>query len=79
MPLPEYARGAPIPEIPEPIRRESRISNSGQDRAVAEIGLDGAGVMAVVGKLEPACVPQHVGMARVDRAAAIGQTPKLCY
>ena len=27
-----------------------------------EIGLDAASVVAVVGELEPACVPQHVGM-----------------
>ena len=27
-----------------------------------EIGLDGASVVAVVGELEPAGVPQHVGM-----------------
>jgi hypothetical protein len=29
---------------------------------VAEIGLNGASVVAVVGELEPAGVPQHVGM-----------------
>jgi hypothetical protein len=29
---------------------------------VPEIGLDAASVVAVVGELEPACVPQHVGM-----------------
>jgi hypothetical protein len=29
---------------------------------VAEIGLDGASVVTVVGELEPAGVPQHVGM-----------------
>jgi len=29
---------------------------------VAEIGLDGASAMAVVGELEPAGMPQHVGM-----------------
>jgi hypothetical protein len=29
---------------------------------VPEIGLDGARVVAVVGQLEPADVPQHVGM-----------------
>jgi hypothetical protein len=29
---------------------------------VAEIGLDGARVVAVVGELEPAGMPQHVGM-----------------
>jgi hypothetical protein len=29
---------------------------------VPEIGLDGARVVAVVGELEPARMPQHVGM-----------------
>jgi hypothetical protein len=33
---------------------------------VAEIGLDGASVMAVVGELEPTGMPQHVG---VDKKA----------
>src|SRR5262249_41702873 len=31
-------------------------------RSVAEIGLDGASVVAVVGELEPAGMPQHVRM-----------------
>jgi hypothetical protein len=29
--------------------------------------------MAVVGEFEPAGVARHVGMARVDRAAALGK------
>src|SRR6516164_6262524 len=49
-----------LPEVFEPTGRQSRIPNRRHDRAVAEIGLDGASVVAVVGKLEPACVPQHV-------------------
>ena len=51
-----------FPKILEPIGRQSRIPDRGHDRAVAEIGLDGASVVAVVGELEPAGVPQHVGM-----------------
>jgi hypothetical protein len=51
-----------FPEIFEPIGRQSRIAHGGHDRAVPEICLDGASVMAVVGELEPAGVPQHVGM-----------------
>ena len=51
-----------FPKIFEPIGRQSRIADRGHDRAVAEIGLDGASVVAVVGELEPAGVPQHVGM-----------------
>jgi hypothetical protein len=51
-----------FPEMLEPIGRQSRIADRGHDRTVAEIGLDGASVVAVVGELEPAGVPQHVGM-----------------
>jgi hypothetical protein len=51
-----------FPEILEPIGRQSGVSDGGHDRAVPEIGLDGASIMAVVGELEPACVPQHVGV-----------------
>ena len=46
----------------EPVRRQGRVTNRRHDRSVAEIGLDGASVVAVVGELEPAGVPQHVGM-----------------
>ena len=42
-----------FPEMLEPIGRQSRIAGR-HDRAVAEIGLDGASVVAVVGELEPA-------------------------
>ena len=55
-----------FPEILEPIGRQSGVSDGGHDRAVTEIGLDGARVAAVLGELEPAGVPQHVG---VDKKA----------
>src|SRR6516165_4226518 len=51
-----------LPEVFEAVRRQGRVADRGHDRAVAEIGLDGARVVAVVGELEPAGVPQHVGM-----------------
>ena len=63
-----------FPEMLEPIGRQSRIANCRHDRAVAEIGLDGASVMAVVGELEPAGVPQHVG---VDEKAEFRSDPAL--
>src|SRR5215472_1589756 len=50
------------PEVLETIRRQGRVADRGHDRSVAEIGLDGASVVAVVGELEPAGMPQHVGM-----------------
>jgi hypothetical protein len=46
------------------------LADRGHDRAVAEIGLDGASVVTVVGELEPAGVPQHVGITgKVNFAA----------
>ena len=51
-----------LPEVLEPVRRQGRVADRGHDRSVAEIGLDGARVVAVVGELEPAGMPQHVGM-----------------
>ena len=51
-----------LPEVFEPVRRQGRVADRGHDRSVAEIGLDGASVVAVVGEFEPAGMPQHVGM-----------------
>src|SRR6516164_5429694 len=51
-----------LPEVFEPVRGQGRVANRGHNRSVAEIGLDGARVVAVVGELEAAGVPQHVGM-----------------
>jgi hypothetical protein len=50
------------PKILEAIGRQRRIAHGGHDRAVAEISLDGARVMAVVRELEPTGMPQHVRM-----------------
>ena len=49
-----------LPEVFEPVRRQGRVADRGHDRSVAEIGLDGASIVAVVGELEPAGMPQHV-------------------
>jgi hypothetical protein len=51
-----------FPEVLEPIGCQSRIAHGGHDRSVAEIGLNGARVVAVIGELEPTGMPQHVGM-----------------
>src|SRR5262249_31123090 len=51
-----------IGEVFEAVRGQGRVADRGHDRSVAEIGLDGASVVAVVGELEPAGMPQHVGM-----------------
>jgi hypothetical protein len=51
-----------LPEVFESVRRQGRVADRGHDRSVAEVGLDGASVVTVVGELEPAGMPQHVGM-----------------
>jgi hypothetical protein len=51
-----------LPEVFEPVRRQGRVADGGHDRPVAEIGLNGASVVAVIGELEPAGMSQHVGM-----------------
>jgi hypothetical protein len=51
-----------FPEVFEAVRCQGRVADRGHNRSVAEIGLDGARVVAVVGELEPAGMPQHVGM-----------------
>src|SRR5215468_11101146 len=43
-----------LPEVFEAVRRQGRVADRGHNRSVAEIGLDGASVVAVVGELEPA-------------------------
>jgi hypothetical protein len=51
--------------LPKPLksmRRQGRVAHRGHDRSVAEISLDGARIVTVVGELEPAGMPQHVGM-----------------
>src|SRR5262249_32098177 len=51
-----------LPEVLESVRRQGRVADRGHNRSVAEIDLDGASVVAVVGELKPAGMPQHVGM-----------------
>ena len=48
-----------LPEVFEAVRRQDRVADRGHDRSMAEIGLDGASVMAVVSELETAGMPQH--------------------
>ena len=43
-----------LPEVLESVRRQGRVADRGHDRSVAEIGLDSARVVAVIGELEPA-------------------------
>ena len=51
------------PKILEPIRRQLGVPNRMLDVLVPEVLLQDAGVVAIVGQLEPAGVAQHV---RVD-------------
>jgi hypothetical protein len=52
-----------FPEVLKQIWRQGGVANRRRNRAVTEIGLNGASVVAVVCEFEPACVTQHV---RVD-------------
>ena len=58
-----------LPEVFEAVRGQGRVADRGHDRSVAEIGLDGASVVAVVGELEAAGVAQHLGTRNVNFAA----------
>jgi hypothetical protein len=59
-----WVRQSILPEPLEPIRRQGRVTDGRCDRAVAEIVLNGAGVLAVVGELVAARMAEHV---RVDQ------------
>jgi len=53
----------------EPNRRQFRVTDGMLDRRVAEIVLDGPRIVAVIGELVAAGVPQHVD---VNREAELG-------
>src|SRR5262245_54217256 len=52
------------PEVAEPVRRKLGVSDRVLDVLVAEIVLQGSGIVPVVGKLIAARMPQHVRMQR---------------
>jgi hypothetical protein len=58
------------PEVAEPIRRQCGVPHGAHNAPVPEVGLDGTGVPAVVGELEPAAVAKHV---RMDEKAEFGR------
>ena len=60
------------PEVLEPHRRQFRVPHRVLDIAVAEIGLQGARVVPLVGERVAAGVPEHV---RVCLEAKIGLGP----
>jgi nucleotide-binding universal stress UspA family protein len=51
-----------LPEPLEPIGRQRRIAHRRRDRSVAEIVLDRARIVPVIGQLVAAAVPQHVAV-----------------
>ena len=57
-----------MPEVLEAGRRQLGVAHRVLDVAVAQIGLQRAGIDAVIGELEAACVPQHVRMDRETEA-----------
>ena len=74
MPLP--AKGRPFasagaffsisPEILKPIRRERRVANRRNNRPVAKIVLDRAGLPPIVGQLVAARVAQHMAVVTAN-------------
>jgi hypothetical protein len=61
------------PEILETRRRQLRVPAGVLDVLVAEIGLQRAGIDAVVSELVAAGVPQHVGMDDDVEAGGLAQ------
>jgi hypothetical protein len=64
------------PEVSESVARQLGIANCVLDVPVAEIGLQRAGVVAIIGQLEAAGVPQHV---RMDRKGHLCGLAEPCY
>jgi hypothetical protein len=75
---PDLAKANSISEkFLEPLRRQSRIARRILNIAVAEIGLDRARVMAIVGELVAAGMTEHVGVgldAQIGRGGCDGLT-----
>jgi len=57
-----------VPEALKPGRSELGVSDGVLDIPVPQIGLQAAGIDALVRKRETTCVPQHVGMDREIKA-----------
>jgi hypothetical protein len=51
------------PEVLEPIRRQLGIAHRVLDVLMAQVGLQGSRIMALIGKGESTGVPQHVRMS----------------
>src|SRR5271169_4231194 len=80
--VPVIAAASVSPEILEPIRRQLRVPDRMLDIAMAQVGLQGAGIMALVGQRETAGVPKHVRVcleleAR-SRTSALYKPRKAC-
>ena len=76
-----------LPEIFEPIGRQRRIAHCGCNAAVAKVVPDSPRVLAIVGQLVAAAVPQHVrvdeereasGLARTGNHALIARNAQRC-
>src|SRR6516164_9102146 len=51
-----------LPKMFEPVGRQRGVAHRQGNAAVAEIVLDGSGVLAVIGQLVSAAMTQHVAM-----------------
>ena len=61
--------GSIHPEILEPVRSHLSVAGGVLDVSVAEVELDGAGVLAVIGELEAGRMSEHVRMDRHTQLA----------
>jgi len=70
--LASKGRGLVPPEVAEAMGRQGGVTHGRLNVAVAEIRLDGAGVVSVIGELVTAAVAQHVA---VDQESELGGNP----
>ncbi len=68
-------RGSPPPEIPEPIRRQLRVTHRVLNIAVPEPRLQRPRIMPLVRKLVTAAVAQHVGMDSEGHTRTLTEAP----
>ena len=69
---PEMARVESVfPEALKSVRRQSRVTDGRIDRLVPEIMLDRPRVLAVIGKLVPAGMTQHVAVNKKWEASRL--------
>jgi hypothetical protein len=64
------------PEVTEAVEGKLGVANGVLNILVPEIVLQRSGVVAIIGELEAASVPQHVGMHAKGISAALPSLPR---